>query len=389
MLKETEEKYMMHTYNRFNLVLEKGEGCYVYDDEGNKYLDMGSGIAVNSLGYHHPKLTTALKAQLDQLIHTSNYYYTKPQVEAAKLLTKYSDLSKVFFCNSGAEANEGAIKLARKYGRLKSETKTHIVSLMGGFHGRTYGALTATPKIQYQKDFMPMLPHFSHAKFNDIESLESCMSQDTCAVILEVIQGEGGILLADENFLKGAEKLCKVYDALLIIDEVQTGIGRTGSLFAYSQFGIKPDVVTTAKGLGSGLPIGAILCNEKANVFEPGNHGTTFGGNLLATTAAKVVLEELCEKNLMAHVQEVGHYLKEQLIKLQEKTDKIIEIRGMGLMIGVELTVPNKITLEACMKKGLLVIGAGENVIRFLPPLVITKEQVDEGIRILEEVLKD
>lgn len=388
MLKEIEEKCMMHTYNRFDLVLEKGEGCYVYDEEGNKYLDMGSGIAVNSLGYYHPELTTALKGQLEKLLHTSNYYYTKPQFEAAQLLTKYSDLSKVFFCNSGAEANEGAIKLARKYGRSKSETKTHIVTLEGGFHGRTYGALTATPKIQYQKDFMPMLPHFSHAKFNDSESLEACMSKDTCAVMLEVIQGEGGILMADEDFLKKAEKLCRDYDALLIIDEVQTGIGRTGSLFAYSQFGIKPDVVTMAKGLGSGLPIGAILCNEKANVFEPGNHGTTFGGNLLATTAAKVVLTELCEKGLMEHVREVSTYLKERLMELKENNDKIVDVRGMGIIMGIELTVPNRTILELCMKKGLLVIGAGEHVIRFLPPLIITKEQVDEGIKLLQEVLE-
>lgn len=387
MLKEIEEKCMMHTYNRFDIVLEKGEGCYVYDEADNKYLDMGSGIAVNSLGYHHPRLTEALKHQLDLLVHTSNYYYTKPQVEVANMLTIYSGLDKVFFCNSGTEANEGAIKLARKYGKLKASTKTHIVSMQGGFHGRTCGALTATPKVQYQQEFMPLLPHFSYAKFNEIESLKSCMTEDTCGVMLEVIQGEGGIILADQDYLKEVEALCKAYDALLIIDEVQTGMGRTGSLFAYSQFGIQPDIVTTAKGLGAGLPIGAILCNEKANVFKPGNHGTTFGGNLLTATAAKVVLEELCEKDLMEHVNEVGLYLKDKLVDLKEKYDEIVEVRGIGLMLGVELRKANKPILEKCMKKGLLAIGAGDSVIRFLPPLILTKEQVDEAMRIFEEVI--
>lgn len=387
MFSQLEKQYMMPTYERFNLVLEKGEGCYVYDEEGHKYLDMGSGIAVNSLGYHHPVLTEALKNQVGKLIHTSNYYYTKPQIEAAQLLVTYSSLDKVFFCNSGAEANEGAIKLARKYGKQKSPLKTQIISLKGGFHGRTLGALSATPKEQYQKDFKPLMPDFYYAQFNDIEDIKACINENTCAVILEVIQGEGGIILADEVYLKEIEKLCAQYDALFIIDEVQTGIGRTGSLFAYAQFGLQPDIVTTAKGLGAGLPIGAILCTEKANVFAPGNHGTTFGGNLLATTAASVVLKELCENGLMEHVQSVSKYLKDRLLKMQAKSEKIVEVRGMGLMIGIEIKEPVKPLLEKCMAKGLLAIGAGEKVIRLLPPLIITAKQVDEGIAILEELL--
>lgn len=387
MFSQLEKQYMMPTYERFNLVLEKGEGCYVYDEEGHKYLDMGSGIAVNSLGYHHPVLTEALKNQVGKLIHTSNYYYTKPQIEAAQLLVTYSSLDKVFFCNSGTEANEGAIKLARKYGKQKSPLKTQIISLKGGFHGRTLGALSATPKEQYQKDFKPLMPDFYYAQFNDIEDIKACINENTCAVILEVIQGEGGIILADEVYLKEIEKLCAQYDALFIIDEVQTGIGRTGSLFAYSQFGLQPDIVTTAKGLGAGLPIGAILCTEKANVFAPGNHGTTFGGNLLATTAASVVLKELCENGLMEHVQSVSKYLKDKLLKMQAKSEKIVEVRGMGLMIGIEIKEPVKPLLEKCMAKGLLAIGAGEKVIRLLPPLIITAKQVDEGIAILEELL--
>lgn len=387
MFSQLEKQYMMPTYERFNLVLEKGEGCYVYDEEGHKYLDMGSGIAVNSLGYHHPVLTEALKNQVGKLIHTSNYYYTKPQIEAAQLLVTYSSLDKVFFCNSGTEANEGAIKLARKYGKQKSPSKTQIISLKGGFHGRTLGALSATTKEQYQKDFKPLMPDFYYAQFNDIEDIKACINENTCAVILEVIQGEGGIILADEVYLKEIEKLCAQYDALFIIDEVQTGIGRTGSLFAYSQFGLQPDIVTTAKGLGAGLPIGAILCTEKANVFAPGNHGTTFGGNLLATTAASVVLKELCENGLMEHVQSVSKYLKDKLLKMQAKSEKIVEVRGMGLMIGIEIKEPVKPLLEKCMAKGLLAIGAGEKVIRLLPPLIITAKQVDEGIAILEELL--
>nr|WP_307992780.1 aspartate aminotransferase family protein [uncultured Niameybacter sp.] len=388
MIKEDESKYVMHTYNRFNIALDHGEGCYIYDEDNKKYLDMGSGIAVSSLGYNHPVLSKALEAQLHKLLHTSNLYYTKPQVEAARLLIKYSDFDKVFFCNSGAEANEAAIKIARKYGSSKSKDKVEIITLEGGFHGRTYGSLTATAQEKYQAPFKPLVPGFSYAKFNDLESMKELISEKTCAVIVEVIQGESGIHVADSHYLQEVEKLCKQYDVLLIIDEVQTGMGRTGSLFAYSQFGIQPDIVTTAKGLGAGLPIGAVLAKENANILLPGDHGTTFGGNLLATTAAKVVLTTLCEEGILTQIQEISEYLKSQLEELKLSEELIVDVRGKGLMLGVELSVAAKPVIDKCVEKGLLLIGAGEKVIRFLPPLILEKAHVDEAIEIFQEGLK-
>lgn len=388
MIKEDESKYLMHTYNRFNIVLDHGEGCYIYDEDNKKYLDMGSGIAVSSLGHNHPVLSKALEAQLHKLLHTSNLYYTKPQVEAASLLIKYSDFDKVFFCNSGAEANEAAIKIARKYGSSKSEDKVEIITLEGGFHGRTYGSLTATAQEKYQAPFKPLVPGFSYAKFNDLKSMKELISEKTCGIIVEVIQGESGIHVADSHYLQEVEKLCKQYDVLLIIDEVQTGMGRTGSLFAYSQFGIQPDIVTTAKGLGAGLPIGAVLAKEKANVLLPGDHGTTFGGNLLATTAAKVVLTTLCEEGLLTQIHEISEYLKSQLEELKLSEGCIVDVRGKGLMLGVELSVAAKPVIDKCVEKGLLLIGAGEKVIRFLPPLILEKAHVDEAIEIFKQGLK-
>ena len=388
MLKQLENQHIMHTYNRFDIVLDHGEGCYVYDDTGKKYLDMGSGIAVNSLGHSYPKLIESLECQLHKLMHTSNLYYTKPQVEAATMLTKYSGFKKVFFCNSGAEANEAAIKIARKHGINQSPTKTQIISMTGGFHGRTYGALTATAQEKYQAPFKPMVPDFRYVEYNNMEQLEEDIGQDTCAVILEVIQGESGIHVVDKLYIQEAAKLCHKYNALFIVDEVQTGVGRIGSLFAYSQFDIVPDVITTAKGLGAGLPIGAVLVNEKADILMPGDHGTTFGGNLMATTAAKVVIEELCERGLMQQVQKVGSYLRESLESLKERKSQIIDVRGMGLMMGVELAMPAREIINQCIEEGLLVIGAGENVIRFLPPLIIEKQHVDEAVVILEKVIE-
>lgn len=388
MIKEDESKYIMHTYNRFNIVLDHGEGCYVYDDQNKKYLDMGSGIAVSSLGHNHPALTKALEVQLHKLMHTSNLYYTKPQVEAASLLIKYSDFDKVFFCNSGAEANEAAIKIARKYGSSKDKDKIQIITMEGGFHGRTYGSLTATAQEKYQAPFKPLVPGFSYAKFNDLESIKELISEKTCGVIVEVIQGESGIHVADMHYLQEVEKLCRQYDVLFIIDEVQTGIGRTGNLFAYTGFDIQPDIVTTAKGLGAGLPIGAVLVKEKANVLLPGEHGTTFGGNLMATTAAQVVLTTLCEEGLLTQVGENSKYLKQALEALMLEEDLIVDVRGRGLMLGVELSVAAKPIIDKCLEQGLLLIGSGEKVIRFLPPLVIEKAHVEEAIEILKKALK-
>lgn len=386
---ETASKYIMNTYGRFPIVMEKGEGCYLYDDTGKKYLDMCAGIAVNSLGYGNEKLSAALKDQIDHLLHVSNLYYTKPQVEAAQLLIQNSHFEQVFFCNSGAEANEGALKLARKYGKQISSEKTKIISMKQSFHGRTYGAVTATGQTKYQKSFTPLVSGFDYAEYNDIESLKEIMSQEVCGVIIEVIQGEGGIRVGDKAYLKQVQALCEEYNALLIIDEVQTGIGRCGSLFAYEQFGLEPDVVTLAKGLGSGVPIGAMLCTQKANVFIPGDHASTFGGNPLVTTAATVVLKELLTQGMLLHVQETGEYLRSQLDNLKEKYNIIQEVRGLGLMQGIELDKPAKEIIGKCIENGMLVVGAGEKVIRFVPPLIITKEQIDEAIEILEKSIQE
>ncbi|MGL4737365.1 MAG: aspartate aminotransferase family protein [Cellulosilyticaceae bacterium] len=385
---EEGENYILKTYNRFPIVIDHGEGCEVYDTVGKKYLDMTAGIAVNSLGYHHPKLTKALKKQVDELLHISNLYYTKPQVKAAKLLVEHSLFDKVFFCNSGAEANEAAIKLARKYGKQKDTHKTKIVTLKDSFHGRTCGALTATAQPKYQENFMPLMPNFVYAALNDVESIKTIMDDQVCAVLLEVIQGEGGIKVADQSFLQEVQALCKKHDALLMIDEVQTGIGRTGTLFGFEQFNITPDVVTLAKGLGGGVPIGAMMCREDVAVLVPGDHASTFGGNPLVTAAAKVVLEELLEENLMGHIQQVAEHLEGLLSKLVSKYDVVAQRRGVGLIQGIELRVPAAAIINACLEKGVLFVAAGSHVIRFVPPLIVSEEEVGCAVQVLEEVLK-
>lgn len=381
------EAYVMHTYGRFPIALEKGECVYLYDEAGKRYLDMYAGIAVNALGYNHPVLTKALIEQVQKMMHVSNYYYTKEQVGAAKLLVENSIFSKVFFCNSGAEANEAALKLAKKYGKSKNENKTQIIAMKKSFHGRTHGALAVTGQEKYQKSFMPLIPNVSYAEYNNIESVKELISEHTCAVILEVIQGEGGIIPASKAFLQEVEALCKTNDALLIVDEVQTGIGRTGTLFAFEQFGIQPDIISMAKGLGGGVPIGAMACTVKADVFVPGDHASTFGGNPLVTAAAQVVLTELICNDLLGHVKEVGAYLTEELLKLKDEFECIKDVRGMGLMQGIELTIPALEVEKKCMEHGMLIVGAGEKVVRFVPPLIITKEQIDEGITILKKAL--
>lgn len=386
---ELGQKYIMNSYNRFPIVVSHGEDVYVYDESGKKYLDMCAGIAVNALGYSHPRLTTALKKQVDKLLHISNLYYVPEQIEAAKLLIENSPFEKVFFCNSGAEANEAALKLAKKYGKSKSPEKIKVVSMKNSFHGRTYGALSATGQTKYQKNFMPVMEGFSYAEYNNIESLKKLVDENTCAVLIEVIQGEGGIVPGDKAYLKAVEELCHEYDALLIVDEVQTGMGRTGTLFAFEQFDIVPDVITLAKALGSGVPIGAMLCNAKADVFVPADHASTFGGNPLAATAAKVVLEELLQHTLLEHVKAVGTYFEEELYKLKASFEVIEEVRGKGLMWGIALKIPPKDVVGKCIEKGMLVVGAGENVLRFVPPLIITKEQIDEGMSILKAALEE
>lgn len=385
---EQGEHYILKTYNRFPIVIDHGEGCYVYDTEGKKYLDMTAGIAVNSLGYNHPKLTEALKQQIDQLLHISNLYYTKPQVEVAKLLVEHSPFDKVFFCNSGAEANEAALKLARKYGKQKNPHKTKIVTLKDSFHGRTCGALTATAQTKYQESFMPLMPDFVYATLNDIESIQAVMDDQVCAVLLEVIQGEGGIKVAKQEFLREVELLCKKYDALLMVDEVQTGIGRTGTLFGFEQFGITPDVVSLAKGLGGGVPIGAMLCKDAVAVLIPGDHASTFGGNPLVTAAAKVVLGELLEAGLMAHVRQVAEHLTGALDEMVQQYGIVVERRGVGLIQGIELQIPVVPIVNACLEKGVLFVAAGSHVIRFVPPLTVSEQEIIWATQVLEEVLK-
>ena len=384
---ETGEKYIMHTYGRFPVVLDHGEGVYLYDENGKKYLDMYAGIAVNALGYNHPKLTETLQEQVKKMLHVSNYYYTKELVGAAKLIVENSIFDKVFFCNSGAEANEAALKLAKKYGKLKNENKNQIIAMKKSFHGRTHGALALTIQEKYQKSFMPLVPNIQAAEYNNIESVKALMSENTCAVILEVIQGEGGIIPAEKAFLQEVEALCKANDALLIIDEVQTGIGRTGTLFAFEQYGIKPDVVSMAKGLGGGVPIGAMACTAKADVLVPGDHASTFGGNPLVTAATQVVLTELTQNGLLDHVKEVGAYLKEQLLALKDEFDCVKDVRGIGLMQGIELTIPILDVEKKCIENGMLIVGAGVNVIRFVPPLIVEKAHIDEAISILRKAL--
>ena len=386
---ESGNPYIMSTYGRFPIVLERGEGVYLYDVDGKKYLDMYAGIAVNALGYGHKALSEALKNQIDKMIHVSNYYYTENLIEASKLLVENSPFDKVFFCNSGAEANEGALKLAKKYGKQKSESKNKIIAMEKSFHGRTQGSLAVTGQEKYQKSFLPLIPNVSYAVYNDISSLEKLINDDTCAVILEVIQGEGGIIVGDATYLKQVRQLCDKYDALLIVDEVQTGIGRTGTLFAFEGVGIEPDVVTMAKGLGGGVPIGAMAVRGKADVLVPGDHASTFGGNPLVTAAARVVLTELTQNGLLNNVVEVGNYLYAELTKLKEEFSCIKEIRGKGLMLGMELTVPAIDIEKECIKEGMLIVGAGEKVLRFVPPLVIENKHVDEAVKMLRKILSN
>lgn len=385
---EEGSKYIMNTYGRYPLVITHGEGVYVYDENNKKYLDMCAGIAVNALGYGHKKLSQALKDQVDKLMHISNYYYTEPLVGAAKALVTNSEFDRVFFCNSGAEANEAAIKLAKKYGKMRNENKIELISMKQSFHGRTCGALTATGQMKYQKNFLPLMPGTKYAEYNNIESLKEIMNENTCGVLLEVIQGESGIIPAQAEYLKQVQELCHKYDALFMIDEVQTGIGRTGKLFAYENFGIHPDVVTMAKGLGGGVPIGAMMCREEVAVFVPGDHASTFGGNPLVTSGVCVVIDELVNNGLLQHVQEVGAYLTQSLNKLKEQVDCITDVRGIGLMQGVEITKVPKEVIGKCIEKGMLIVSAGENVIRFVPPLIVTKEQIDEAVAILKEALQ-
>ncbi|MBR3684642.1 MAG: aspartate aminotransferase family protein [Lachnospiraceae bacterium] len=384
------EQALLHTYNRYQVVLDKGDGVYLYDMDGKKYLDFVSGIAVFALGYNNKEYNDALKAQIDKLIHTSNYYYNVPAIEAAKKLKKVSGLDRVFFTNSGAEAIEGAIKAARKYAYLKDGTTDHeIIAMEHSFHGRTMGALSVTGNPKYREAFEPMIGNIRFANMNDLDSVKACVNEKTCAILFETVQGEGGIYPATKEFMEGVRALCDEKGILLILDEIQCGMGRTGSMFAWQRYGVKPDIMTTAKALGCGVPVGAFLMTEEVakQSLTSGDHGTTYGGNPLAAAAINKVLDLFEQNNIIENVQIVGAYLEEQLDLLAKEFDCIETRRGVGLMQGLVFKAPVADIINKALDKGLILINAGTNIIRFVPSLVISKDNVDEMIGILRTCL--
>lgn len=383
-------QYVMNTYGRFPIALVEGKGSWVWDADGNKYLDMICGIAVCGLGHAHPELVTVLKQQSEKLWHCSNLYWIEPQVELAEKLCKASGLGKAFFCNSGAEANESAIKLARKYFYKKGQDRYEIIAFKNSFHGRTTGALAATGQTKYQEGFKPLMPGVVYAEYNNLTSVEELITDHTCAVIVEPVQGEGGVNPADPGFLTGLRDLCSTKGILLILDEVQCGMGRTGKMFAFLNYNIKPDMVTLAKALGGGFPIGAMLATDDAALgFGPGDHASTFGGNPLACAVGSRMMDLLSEHSLMDNVTSVGAYLSEGLLKIAEKDERVVQVRGKGLMLGMECTAEVKELVSICIKNGMLALSAGPNVMRFVPPLNITREEVDLGLGILEKSLAE
>lgn len=388
---EDKESYVP-VFSRYKIVLDHGEGAYAWDINGKKYLDFLGGIAVNVLGHNYKPLVNAISEQAQKLIHVSNLYYTKPQADAAAKLVKLSGLGKAFFANSGAEANEGAIKIARKFAHNISPEKSEIITAWDSFHGRTLATLTATGQPHYQEGVGPLPAGFSYVHYNDIAELEKMISDKTAAIMLETIQGEGGVYTPNGEYLKEVRRLCDKHKALLILDEIQAGIGRSGKFFAYEKYGIKPDIVTLAKGLAGGVPIGAfIVTDEVANAFKPGDHGTTFGGNPLACAAANVVLDTVPKADFLKQVETVGSYFKNKLLDLQKKyPELIVDVRGTGLILGAELanSEHGRDIVNDCLEKGAIINCTVGKVLRFIPPLIITTEQVDTVTDILDEVLK-
>lgn len=390
---EETEQYVLHTYNRFPVVFERGSGVRLYDVEGKEYLDFGAGIAVFALGYGNKTYNDAVKAQIDNLVHTSNLFYHTPLRDAAKKVIAHTGMSKVFFTNSGAEAIEGAIKAARKYAFLRDgsdQPADEIIAMNHSFHGRTVGALSVTGNAHYQEAFRPLMGGVKFADFNDFESVKAAVTDKTCAIILETVQGEGGIYPADPEFLTSVRKLCDEKDIVLILDEIQCGMGRTGEWFACDHYGVKPNIMTMAKALGCGIPVGAFALNEKtaAKSLAPGDHGTTYGGNPLACAAVSTVFDLFEQEKIVEHVRETTPYLEERLDTLVEKYDFLTERRGMGFMQGVVVEgKPVGDIVKAALGEGLVILSAGSNVLRFVPPLVITKDDIDEMIAKLEKVL--
>ena len=385
------DDYLLPVYNRQKIVLMRGEGAHIYDSERTVYLDFFSGIAVNGLGQAHPNIVNAIIEESKKLLHVSNYYYNEPNVKLAKLLCEISFAQKVFFCNSGAEAIEAAIKLSRKYHRKLGQNKFEIISFHRSFHGRTLGALSATGQVKYQEGFEPLLPGFEFANFNNIESVKKLINEKTAAVLLEVVQCEGGIHPADKNFLVELRDLTREKGILLIFDEVQTGLGRTGKMWAYEHYGIEPDMLTSAKALGAGLPMGALLVtNQVSQGFHAGDHASTFGGNPIVSAAAVANIETIIMNDLMAHASVQGEYLKSCLLNLQKEFPNLFtEVRGMGLILGLEMTRKAASLVGHCAKHGLLVGAAYENVLRFLPPLIITKHEIDQAVEKLQKAIAD
>ncbi len=386
---ELGDVYLMKNYARLPLVPVRGQGVRLWDADGKEYLDFVAGVAVNSLGHCHPAVVRAVTEQAKKLIHCSNLYYIEQQVKLARLLVENTPLDRAFFCNSGAEANEAAIKLARKYAKLKHGShKTVIITAENSFHGRTLATITATGQPKYQKGFEPLVPGFVHVPFNDLDALEAAMGPQVCAVMLEPVQGEGGVNVASRYYLEGAKMLCQQHGALLIFDEVQTGLGRTGRFLACQHFGVEPDILTLAKALGGGVPIGAMLAKEEAAAaFSPGDHASTFGGNPLACAAALAALEELLYGGVIENAAAVGAYLYDRLGELAQKHRIITGVRGLGLLLGAELAVDGGPIVDACREKGLLINCVGGRVLRFAPPLIITRADVDRAVAALDGVL--
>ena len=384
-------RYLANTYARFPVVLVRGRGDRLWDSDGKEYLDFAAGIAVDVLGHCHPKVVEAIKAQAEALLHVSNLYHIEPQIRLARALCEHSFADKVFFCNSGAEANEAAIKLARRYAKLRwGPDRYEIVCMRDSFHGRTMATLTATGQEKHQRGFEPLLPGFKHIPFNDLSAAEQAIDSRTCAVLVEPIQGEGGVRVPDDDYLPGLRQLCSDRDVLLMLDEVQTGMGRTGRLFAYEHWGIEPDVMTLAKALGGGLPIGAMLAKEEvASAFVPGSHASTFGGSPFITAAALAALTAIIEERLPQRAAKIGAYFLGRLRELVQRYPYAKEARGKGLILALELAVPAKPIVDRCLQLGLLILTAGDQVLRFVPPLIIGEAEVDEALSILDQALAE
>ena len=385
---ELEHKYFMNTVERVSVTLVRGQGARVWDEDGREYLDFVGGWAVNSLGHCHPVVVKAVVEQVHTLIQASNQFYTVPQVRLAELLVQNSCLDKVFFCNSGAEANDGAVKLARRYGKLNVDGAYEIITTMGSFHGRTLAMVAATGQSKFQQPYVPLPNGFVNVEYNSVEAIKAATTSQTCAVMLEPVQGEGGVNLPDDNYLAAVRDWCDRMGILLILDEIQTGLGRTGTLFAYQQLGIEPDIMTLAKGLASGIPIGAILAKERASVFTPGEHGSTFGGNPLACAAGYATLRFIIDNDIPGNANSVGQYLINGLEGLKRKFQFITDIRGRGLLVALEFSsdIAESIVM-ACLDRGLLVNRLKPNALRFMPPLIIGNDEVDEALSILDKAL--